>query len=420
MMDNSLNKLKIFVSAYACEPDLGSEVGVGWHWVLEMSKYFDLWVLTRKSNQPAIEAWIENNSGYKNIHFLYFDLPYYLRFWKSKRRGVRIYYNIWQLSTNSIVEKTMKEHEIEIFHHLTYGNVFWSVSKYGQKQFFIWGPVGGAETIPSEFSKKYNFKGRLIEWIRRIAVKSLKYNLRFNIRCKNSNLILCKTEILKKNIPVKYRNKAILFTDVAVDSFKINTVNKKNDSEKINYISVGYLTPWRGFDLLIEAFALAVKVNPNIYLQIIGDGPDWNRLQNLIKSKNLYKNIDMLGKVSMEVYTKLMTESDVVVNTCLKEGAVTTSFDSMAMGIPLICIDTTGYTRYFTNDYAIIIPMQKRDELILSINEAILKLTNVKVRMKVGLNSQKVGKRFTWTARGIEIYDTISNAYIHSISDINK
>ena len=42
-------KLKIFVSAYACEPGMGSEIGVGWHWVLEMSKYFELWVLTRES-----------------------------------------------------------------------------------------------------------------------------------------------------------------------------------------------------------------------------------------------------------------------------------------------------------------------------------------------------------------------------------
>ena len=84
-MHNPLNKLKIFVSAYACEPDLGSEVGVGWHWVLEMSKYFDLWVLTRKSNQSSIEGWLQNNQEYNNVHFIYFDLPYYLRFWKSKR-----------------------------------------------------------------------------------------------------------------------------------------------------------------------------------------------------------------------------------------------------------------------------------------------------------------------------------------------
>ena len=52
------SKPKIFVSAYACEPGLGSEIGVGWHWVLEMSRYFELWVLTRESNRPTIEPWI--------------------------------------------------------------------------------------------------------------------------------------------------------------------------------------------------------------------------------------------------------------------------------------------------------------------------------------------------------------------------
>ena len=35
-----MSKLKIFVSAYACEPGLGSEIGVGWHWVLEFFYFF--------------------------------------------------------------------------------------------------------------------------------------------------------------------------------------------------------------------------------------------------------------------------------------------------------------------------------------------------------------------------------------------
>ena len=56
--------IKIFISAYACEPGLGSEIGVGWHWVLEMSKYFDLWVLTRKSNRHTIEPWIAEHPEY--------------------------------------------------------------------------------------------------------------------------------------------------------------------------------------------------------------------------------------------------------------------------------------------------------------------------------------------------------------------
>ena len=73
-------KLKIFVSAYACEPDLGSEIGVGWHWVLEMSKYFELWVLTRESNRHSIELWIDKHAAFKNIHWLYYDCPKWARF----------------------------------------------------------------------------------------------------------------------------------------------------------------------------------------------------------------------------------------------------------------------------------------------------------------------------------------------------
>jgi glycosyltransferase involved in cell wall biosynthesis len=410
-MSNKTNRLKIFVSAYACEPNLGSEIGVGWHWVLEMSKYFELWVLTRKSNQLGIEAWLEENPSYKNIHFIYFDLPYYLRFWKKGMRGVRTYYNIWQWVTNSIVKETMQSQNIKIFHHLTYGNVLWSVSNYGQQQFFIWGPVGGLETIASEFSKEYHFKGRIIEALRRIVVKSLPINIGFQKRCKNANLILCKTDILKNSIPNKYKNKAFLFTDVAVDSLTFERSDIKKENEKIQLIAVGRLDPWRGFDLLIEAIALAVKTNLNIHLEIVGKGLDYIRLQNLIKKHNLSNNVGLVGEVSREVYYQKMANCDVVVNPSLKEGAVTISFDSMSFAKPLICVDTTGYTRYFSEEYAIVIPLQKRMELIKAVSNAVLRLANPQEREKLGANAKIAGKQFSWEARGFEIYQTILNSY---------
>lgn len=401
------NKLKIFISAYACEPNLGSEIGVGWNWVLQMSQYFELWVLTRKSNQATIEDWVAKNQCYSNIHFIYFDLPYYLRFWKKGMQGVRTYYNIWQWCTNAIVRNTMQAHSIKIFHHLTYGNALWSLSNYGKKQFFVWGPTGGGETIPSEFSKHYKLKGRSIEILRRLVVKSLRYNVGFKSRCEHANLILCKTENHRGVIPVKYREKAILFTDVAVDSIDFEKRQEREFSGVVKYIVVGKLDPWRGFDLLIEAFEIAVKTAPNIHLTIVGKGMDWSRLCKLIKEKNLSKHIEMAGKVSMDAYYKLMKESDVVLNPSLKEGAVTTSFDSMALGKPLICIDTTGYTRYFSNEYAIVLPLQKRAVLIIALKDAILKLTNAKERAKLGGNAQAIGKQFTWHARGVEIQETI-------------
>lgn len=406
-----MTKHKIFISAYACEPGLGSEIGVGWHWVLEMSKYFELWVLTRQSNRHTIEPWIAKHPEYSHIHFLYFDLPKWARFWKKGLRGVRTYYNIWQWMTNGIVRRTMQENDIRIFHHLTYGNVLWKVSSYGQKQFFIWGPAGGVETIPEEYSRLYPRKMQLVEKVRRMVAANLKWNGGFKRRCKNADLILCKTDILRQHIPARYRSKAILFTDVAVDNLlKAPAITESAPEKRVEFITVGRLDPWRGFDLVIEAFARAAEKNANIHLTIIGQGADKERLQALIAERELTDKVTMAGAVSMERYQEYMRNCDVVVNASLKEGAVTVSFDSMAMGKPLICIDTTGYTRYFSSEYAEIIQRKDRESTIQGLADSMVKLTDAHTRYEMGKKAQLAGNQFTWENRGKEIFAAITKA----------
>ncbi len=402
------NKTKIFVSAYACEPGLGSEIGVGWHWVLEMSKHFELWVLTRESNRGTIEPWIAEHPEFACIHFLYFDLPKWARFWKKGMRGVRTYYNLWQYFTNGIVKRTMRENGIKVFHHLTYGNVLWKVSSYGQKLFFVWGPVGGLETIPAEYSSHYARKSRIIEWVRRATIKMLPINFGFKRRCRNADLILCKTEITRDLISAKQRNKAVLFTDVAVEKQPTVANADSKDNCAIEFITVGRLDAWRGFDLVIESFARLAKEKSNVHLTIVGKGADKERLQQLAKALNVSEKITFTGKVSMDEYYRLLATSDVVVNASLKEGAVTVSFDSMAMGKPLICLDTTGYTRYFSNEYAVVIPRTGREEVIANLAAAMERLTDADERKTIGEKALNAGAQFTWKARGEEFKELLN------------
>lgn len=409
-----MSRRKIFVSAYACEPGLGSEIGVGWHWVLQMSRYYELWVLTRLSNRHTIEPWIAAHPEYSHIHFLYFDLPQWARFWKKGLHGVRTYYNIWQTLADRIVRQTMKRHDIHIFHHLTYGNVLWKVSNYGQKQFFIWGPAGGVETIPEEYSSHYSLKMQLVEKVRRSVVSMLPFNIGFRRRCKNADLILCKTDILRNIIPPKYRSKAILFTDVAVEQCQTTAaspeVGKAGQDKVTQFLSVGRLDPWRGFDITIEAFAKAAVRNPDIHLTILGKGADKKRLSSIISSLGLDSKVTLAGAVSMDEYKEHMRKCDAVINASLKEGAVTVSFDSMAMSKPLICIDTTGYTRYFSSEYSEIIPLCHRNETVSALADCILRMTDGDLRRSMGEKAKKAGESFSWANRGHEICDAIEKA----------
>lgn len=398
---------KIFVSAYACEPGLGSEIGVGWHWVLEMSKYFDLWVLTRKSNQKNIEEWLAQNPCEHKINFVYFDLPKKLRFWKKGLRGVRTYYVLWQKLTNRTVKKTMSDNGIEIYHLLTYGNALWPVSSYGQKQQFIWGPTTVGSFVSKEFTQHYGFKNRIKESLQRLMAKTLKYNCGFERRCKDAKLILCKTEQTSKSISEKYCSKAVVFTDVAVELFDTSQYPRKKNDDIVRYLSVGRLESWRGFDLLIEAFAKAVKQNENLHLDILGKGNDKERLLLMIKKLGITNYITLTGEVSMKEYYQYMADCDVVVNPTLKEGAVTTAFDSMSFKKPLICIDTGGYTRYFNNEYAVVLDRSDRDTIIGNLCNSMLNLTQTSVRERMANEITKVRNNFTWEFKGKQIRDLI-------------
>ena len=417
-MPHDMNdRLKIFVSAYACEPASGSEIGVGWHWVLEMSKRFELWVLTRESNRHNIEPWISEHPEYGNIHWLYFDLPRWARFWKKGLRGVRTYYNIWQFCTDRIVRRTMREHSIEVFHHLTYGNVFWRVSRYGRRKFFIWGPVGGLETIPSEYSRQYGRKSQIIEAVRRVMARAARFNLGLRSRCRHADLILCKTDITRLALPPEAQGKAILFTDVAAEPVAASSEAQcpAGESDATEFITVGRLDAWRGFDLAIEALAAAsATAAGHLHLTIVGSGTDRARLETLAGRLGVADRVTFAGKVPMDEYRRLMARADVVVNAALKEGAVTVSFDAMAMGKPLLCLDTTGYTRYFSSEYSIVVPRTGREEAIVRLKEAMLRLTDKDVRQQMGRRAQAAARAVCWQRHGEEIHAAIVGAYAHN------
>lgn len=413
-----MQKVKIFVSAYACEPGLGSEIGVGWHWVLEMSKQFELWVLTRKSNQKNIEEWMSNQEKEYDIHFVYYDLPKILRVWKKGLRGVRIYYTIWQSLTNRIVKEVMQKNDIKIYHLLTYGNSLWKASSYGMKQFFVWGPTGGVDYISGKFTSYYGVKFKIREFIRRMVIKTLDINLGFQKRCKNADLILCKSESMYEAIPDKYREKAKIFTDCAVDENLLEE-NKHESKKTIDFITVGRLDAWRNFDVLVEAFAKAYKKNKNIRLKIVGNGDDADRIRRLINLRNMDQVIEMTGYVPMTEYYNVMRSSDVVINPSYKEGAVTMAFDTLAMCKPFICIETGGYTRYFSNKCAVILQRGSRDELILDMQKAIEKMFDEKTRFAFSDYAYELAKNNTWEKKGKEICEVIDTAYRESMEGIN-
>ena len=73
-------KYKILLSAYACEPNVGSEPGVGWNWAIEIKKLgHEILIITRKNNKKVIEKELLTNKILNKKNFYYFDLPKFFK-----------------------------------------------------------------------------------------------------------------------------------------------------------------------------------------------------------------------------------------------------------------------------------------------------------------------------------------------------
>ncbi len=400
-------KLRLMVSAYACEPWKGSEIGVGWHWVLELSREFDLWVITRANNREPIERWMADNPGYESIHWVYFDLPPRDLKRKHGRKGVHRYYLKWTKASDAVIRKTMETNDIPAFMHLTYGNALWHVSRFGAARRFIWGPIGGLETIPRGYSRHYSFQSRMIESVRRLVAMVVPYTPGFRWRCRQADLILCKTDITRASLPSKYRDKAVLMTDVAADISDMSQSVAHQSQDGLRLLCVGRLDAWRGFDLAIEAVAELRDTGLSVHLDILGNGSDKSRLKKLITSLSLGDTVSLCGEVTSEDYRRYLSDADIVLNPSLKEGAVTVSFDTMAAGKPLVALDTTGYTRYFSPDYSVIIPRGKRDVVISSIAAAVSRLADDSLRQSMGQSAIEAASKFSWKFHGDEIREAV-------------
>ena len=145
-----MNQLKVLLSAYACEPGKGSEPGVGWNFALQMAKDHEVWVLTRANNRSAIELGLCQISSRK-LHFIYYDLPRWARWWKRGSRGIQLYYYLWQIGIYFVARKLHAHIQFDLAHHVTFGK-YWSPSLISLLPIpFVWGPVGGGESAPKAF-----------------------------------------------------------------------------------------------------------------------------------------------------------------------------------------------------------------------------------------------------------------------------
>src|SRR5262252_2404814 len=102
-------RLKVLMSAYACEPGKGSEPEVGWQWALQMARFHEVTVLTRANNRVLIDPELERLKGKQPLpNFVYHDRGRVVLEFKRRFKAHKTYYLLWQRSAREVIQRLHK------------------------------------------------------------------------------------------------------------------------------------------------------------------------------------------------------------------------------------------------------------------------------------------------------------------------
>jgi glycosyltransferase involved in cell wall biosynthesis len=172
------------------------------------------------------------------------------------------------------------------------------------------------------------------------------------------------------------------------------------DTEKtknpIVVITVANLTPKKGVEVLIRAVHNLFKegLATPIRCLVIGDGPERNRLEKLVKDLGLAGCFMFLGRLTHDETLHRMAEASVFCLPSEIEAYPIVFLEAMGAGIPAIgCIGTGAEEIIVGGDTGILVP--SRD--LVALSRALRNLIeDPDMRRRMGLSARSRAKYFTW------------------------
>jgi glycosyltransferase involved in cell wall biosynthesis len=400
-------RLKVLLSAYACEPGKGSEPGVGWNLARHLAEHHEVWVLTRTNNRPAIEAELARNPV-PGLHFVYHDLPPWARFWKRGQRGVQLYYYLWQISAIPFVRRLHREVGFDVVQHATFVK-YWAPSALAFLKGvpFVWGPVGGGESAPLSLWPTLGLRGFLYEVARTLARFLGELDPLVRLTARRAALALATTPETAARLVRLGARRVEVMSQAALPKEEIDALGKlpPPGPGPVRFLSLGRLLALKGFHLGITAFAKSGLKDAEYW--IVGDGPERRRLQALARRLGVAERVHFLGHLPREEVLRLLAQAHALVHPSLHDSGGWVCLEAMAAGRPVICLDLGGPAMQVTEETGFKVPssgpFQVLEALAQSMREVVRTWEAGGWNQLCILGRERVSTAFSWEQRARDI-----------------
>lgn len=404
--------MKILLSAYSCHPNKGSEPGVGWNWLKELSKDNEVWVFiyAGQDQKETVAEAVTMLPYSDNVHIVPISVP---EFFQNKLL-YRIRYEIWQWKAYQLAKTLSKTIRLDVVHHVTIA-AWWNCGHLWKlKTPFIFGPISGAQQAPKVAYSFLRLEDRIYEYAR-----SLLFSLAFGMWQRPRRAIKKAKVVLAANLEtetkikeIRKNNYVIQFSEIGVNSVIEKNKAASSATPSIGLLWSGLLIPIKNFGLLLEALS-GLPANIRWSLRVAGEGKLLNYWKDNVEQYGLARHISFLGRIDYSKMKEQYQWADAFVFPSLREATGTVVMEAMSYGLPVVAFDIHGASIVLDNSCGILIPIITKEQMVKDFSDAIVKLyNNLELRKKMGeAGRRKVEENYLWEKRGKkmnEIYREIA------------
>jgi glycosyltransferase involved in cell wall biosynthesis len=407
--------LKVLLLADLCNSAWPSLPVVGYKYAKALSKYTDATVVTQVRNRPDIMA---NGLGQAQVAYVdtekiaarMWKLASLLRGGSEKGWTLQIAmdypaYLAFERKAWHDFRGALESRQFDVVHRITPMSPTLPSYMAGRSPVpFVLGPLNGNLPWPRQFAEELR---REREWMNRFrgAYKYLPYHKATYAR---SAAVLAAFSHTMADLPREILGKTIDFPEVGIDP-ALFSLPIRSARPKLTILYAGRLVPYKLPEVLIRAVASSPLLRQHRVL-IVGDGPDRERLEAMVRDLGLDDCVEMLGKRPQAEVGQLMREAEVFAFPSIRELGAGVVVEAMACGMACVVVDYGGPATLIQPGWGIKVPMGSKDHLAAGFRDRLEFLVENPDRARaLGMAAHEHAMaHYTWDAKArktVEVYE---------------
>jgi len=370
--------MKILISAYACDPYGGSEGAVGWSAICRVSLKHDVYVITGERqranwNRAAIEHKIPDNI---HVRFIGRNQSYCQNRLIARLQSWLFYWQFNRLVLKA-AEAWHREVGFDLCHQVTIAAWRMPSPLWRMPIPFVWGPIGGAGFISSEFRSMLSHTARCFELARDMSTLVSRRSGAFRNCIRNSAVVLAaneETEVLLKPFRMGRPLARLPVASVSAEKvlqYKRPCLSRRPPGPLILFAG-GNMEGRKGVSLAVRALAIVASKGVDFHYTVAGGGPEIESLRLLCQKLHIDDKIVFHPGYQGDDYVRALQRSDVYFLPSFRETLGMTLVESMLAGCYPVVADTSAQGEIVRMAGGSAIPVTTMDELISGLADAVL------------------------------------------------